>query len=60
MCFIIGDVNFDHLVKVLSVKYFHHKATIFLLFVIYKKTCFETMEILMLHQTFILSNGRTF
>lgn len=29
ICFIIGDVNFDYLVKVISTRYLHNIATVF-------------------------------
>ena len=35
ICSLTGDVNFDHLVKVVSAVFFHYKVTIFL-FVISK------------------------
>lgn len=60
ICFIIGDVNFDHLVKVVPIGYLCWKATIVLLCVINKKHIFRVLKYLILLWSSILCSGRIF
>lgn len=48
ICPIAGDINFDHLTKVVSVRFFHCKVTYFL----YVGRYFETMYIFLTSSNF--------